>query len=121
MSTGSEVRRTGFEFGLCIFQLCDLSSIHFSVLLYKMVLAVWWAQGKVADSIKHCLSSRSVFSPGCLPIQLCAMEGARLGEWIQRQGSRVNIMRQGAMWVPSKAKHYGALAEPSKGRLRGLT
>lgn len=25
------------------------------------------------------------------------------------------------MWISSKAKHYGALAEPSKGRLQGLT
>lgn len=85
-----------------------------------MVLAVPWAQGKAPDSLLHCFLSRSVFSPGSLLMWLCAMFEARLGEWRKRQGSCVNIMRQGAMWVHSKAKQYGGLAEPCKGRLEGV-
>jgi hypothetical protein len=46
-----------------------------------------------------------------------ATEEARLGELRERRGNGVNIIRQGAMWVHSKAKQYGALVEPSKGRL----
>lgn len=48
------------------------------------------------------------------------MEEARMGELRERQVSSVNIVRQGAMWVHSKAKQYGALAKPSKGRLEGV-
>lgn len=47
-------------------------------------------------------------------MNLDVTEGARLSE---RRDNGINIMRQGAMWVHSKSKQYGILAEPSGGRL----
>ena len=101
-------------------QLCDFTSMSFSFLIYKVVVAVPWAQGKAPDSLMYCLPSRSVLSSRSLLMWLCSMEEARLGELKERQGSSVNIKRQGAMWVHSNAKQYGALAEPSKGGLDGV-
>lgn len=91
-----------------------------SFLIYKVVIAVPWAQGKAPDSLMYCLPSRSVLSSRSLLMWLCSMEEARLGELKERQGSSVNIKRQGAMWVHSNAKQYGALAELSKGGLDGV-
>lgn len=48
-----------------------------------MILAVPWAQGKALENLIHCLSSRSVLSPG-----------SQLGCGTERQGNSVNIMRQ---------------------------
>lgn len=48
------------------------------------------------------------------------MNGKSQAGGTEREGSSVNIMRQGAMWVPSNAKQYGASAEPSKGMLEGV-
>lgn len=110
----------GLSSGSISSQLCDFTSVSFSFLIYKMGLAVPRAQGKAPDSLMHCLPSRSVLSPSSLLMWLCAMEEASMGELKERQGSSVNIMRQEAMWVHSKAKQYGALAEPSKGRLEGV-
>lgn len=47
-------------------------------------------------------------------MHLNGTEGTRLSE---RRGNGINIVRQGAMWVHSKSKQYGILAEPSGGRL----
>lgn len=113
------VRRPGFEFWLHIFQLYFIS-LNISFLIHNMILAVPWAQGKTPDSFRHCLPSRFMLSPRFLLMWLCAMEEARMGELRERQVSSVNIVRQGAMWVHSKAKQYGALAKPSKGRLEGV-
>lgn len=76
-----------------------------------------WARVKHLRGLFTDFPSKSVLSPSSLPMCLCVTEEARLGEVSERQGSSVNITRQGAMRVHSKAKQYGVLAEPLKGRL----
>lgn len=78
--------------------------------MHNMILAVPRAQGKTPESLGHCLFSRFMLSPRSLLMWLYAMEEAKIRELRERQVSSVNIMRQGAMWVHSKAKQYGALA-----------
>jgi len=115
MSTNSVVRRPRVEFQLIYSQLCDFTSVSFS-----FFIAMPRAWGEVPDSLMYCLPSRSVLSSSPLLMWLCSVEESRLGELKERQGSSVNIPRQGAMWVHSNAKQYGALAEPSKGSLEGV-
>ena len=115
MSTGSVIRRSRFEFQLIYSQLCDFTSVSFS-----FFIAMPQARGETPVSLAYCLPSRSLCSSSSLLMGLCSVEESRLGERKERQGSSVNITRQGAMWVPSNAKQYGALAEPSKGRLEGV-